>query len=75
MEGCPNSQTFDLFGANNVEAGVSIASVGGVNVIKDILSVDVYQFTHIIEKIADARAENGPNRTAYKSLMTFKLLI
>jgi flagellin len=57
--GAPTARLLDLFGANNVETGVSIASVGGVNVIKDILDVDVYQFTHIIEKIADARAENG----------------
>jgi flagellin len=57
--GNPTARLLDLFGGNNVEAGVSIASVGGVNVIKDILDVDVYQFTHIIEKIADARAENG----------------
>jgi len=57
--GAPTARLLDLFGANNVESGVSIASVGGVNVIKDILAVDVYQFTHIIEKIADARAENG----------------
>ena len=57
--GAPTARLLDLFGGNNVETGVSIASVGGVNVIKDILDVDVYQFTHIIEKIADARAENG----------------
>ena len=57
--GAPTDRYLDLFGVNNVESGVSIASVGGVNVIKDILDVDVYQFTHIIEKIADARAENG----------------
>jgi flagellin len=52
-------EDLDLFGQNVTKTGVSIDNVGGVNVIKDILSVDVYQFTHIIEKIADARAENG----------------
>jgi flagellin len=59
VSGDPTARYLDLFGTNNIESGVSISSVGGTNVIKDILSVDVYQFTHVIEKIADARAENG----------------
>jgi flagellin len=29
------------------------------NIIDDISSVSIFQFTHVIEKIADARAENG----------------
>ena len=55
----PAYRDLDLFGGNVTEAGISTVNVGGVDVIEDILSVSVYQFTHIIEKIADARAENG----------------
>ena len=55
----PANEELDLFGGNVSKTGVSIANIGGVNVIKNISDVDVYQFTHIIEKIADARAENG----------------
>jgi flagellin len=55
----PDYEKLDLFGGNVSKTGVSIANIGGVNVIKNISDVDVYQFTHIIEKIADARAENG----------------
>jgi flagellin len=53
-----DSKDQTLFGKSNTGSFVT-TTVGGGSVIKDISDVSIYQFTHIIEKIADARAENG----------------
>ena len=42
-------------GANATAAGLDVSG----NIFNDISQISIYQFTHIIEKIADARAENG----------------
>ena len=42
-----------------------LAVDGGV--FQDISTVSIYQFTHIIEKIADARAENGAEQQRIQS--------
>ncbi len=44
-------------GANADSASTALDVSGGV--FQDITKVSIYQFTHVIEKIADARAENG----------------
>ena len=48
----------NLLGDKNTD---SVTNTGTItdNIIMDISSVSIYQFTHVIEKIADARAENG----------------
>ena len=43
----------NLLGDKNTGTGITD------NIIDDISSVSIFQFTHVIEKIADARAENG----------------
>jgi len=50
------SQT--LLGSSNT-GSFGTLTIGDASVIEDITNVSVYQFTHIIEKIADMRAENG----------------
>jgi flagellin len=47
-----------LLGSSNTGSFGTI-KIGDASVIEDITNVSVYQFTHIIEKIADMRAENG----------------
>ena len=42
-------------GANATSGGLDVSG----NVFNDISQISIYQFTHVIEKIADARAENG----------------
>ena len=43
----------NLMGDKNSGTGITN------NIIDNITSISIYQFTHVIEKIADARAENG----------------
>ena len=47
-----------LLGSSNT-GSFGTLTIGDASVIEDITNVSVYQFTHIIEKIADMRAENG----------------
>ncbi|MDG1325226.1 MAG: flagellin [Opitutales bacterium] len=53
-----------LFGTSNQSP---TKSIGNASVIENIADVSVYQFTHIIEKIADARAENGAEQQRVQS--------
>jgi flagellin len=53
--GTLNLGTFTFDSANTDHTALSLSS----GVFTDISKVSIYQFTHIIEKIADARAENG----------------
>ena len=50
-----NLGTFAFDSANADHTALSLSN----GVFTDISKVSIYQFTHIIEKIADARAENG----------------
>ena len=53
--GTLNLGTFTFDSANTDHTALSLSN----GVFTDISKVSIYQFTHIIEKIADARAENG----------------
>ena len=46
-------------GANLLADGNSGTGINSDETIDSIMSVSIFQFTHVIEKIADARAENG----------------
>ena len=50
-----NLGTFTFESGNTDHTALSLSN----GVFTDISKVSIYQFTHIIEKIADARAENG----------------
>jgi len=52
-------------GANADSASTALDVSGGI--FQDISTVSIYQFTHIIEKIADARAENGAEQQRIQS--------
>ena len=52
-------------GANGDSASNALDVSGGI--FQDISTVSIYQFTHIIEKIADARAENGAEQQRVQS--------
>ena len=64
-----SSASLANIGGFNLSSGGSIdttkissanyVSIGGVGFISDITAVDISEFTNIIQKIADARAENG----------------
>jgi flagellin-like hook-associated protein FlgL len=47
-----------FFGSSNATSAATALDIEG-GVFQDISKISIYQFTHIIEKIADARAENG----------------
>jgi flagellin-like hook-associated protein FlgL len=47
-----------FFGGSNADSAATALDVSE-GLFQDISKVSIYQFTHIIEKIADARAENG----------------
>ena len=53
--GTLNLGTFTFDSANTDHAALSLSN----GVFTNIAKVSIYQFTHLIEKIADARAENG----------------
>jgi flagellin len=60
LDGTANSDfTDDNLGG--LTANSNNAAGGGITdgIFSDITDVSIYQFTHVIEKIADARAENG----------------
>ena len=51
-------------GANATAAGLDVSG----NIFNDISQISIYQFTHIIEKIADARAERTvPNNSVFSN--------
>jgi len=61
---------FNIGGLGTTFSGANAASTaldvsGGI--FQDISTVSIYQFTHIIEKIADARAENGAEQQRIQS--------
>ena len=54
------------FSGANANSGSAALDVDG-GIFQDISIVSIYQFTHIIEKIADARAENGAEQQRIQS--------
>jgi len=50
-----NLGSFQQLGSNANSTGLEVDD----GMFQDISKISIYQFTHIIEKIADARAENG----------------
>ena len=62
-----DGKALTLFGTSNTDSSIDFKSIGNSSVIENIADVSVYQFTHIIEKIADARAENGAEQQRVQS--------
>ena len=56
----------NLLGGKNTD---SVTNTGTItdNIAMDISSVSIYQFTHVIEKIADAGTENGAEQRVQQS--------
>ena len=58
LNGTANA-TINLGGINNTAGGIAATAMGGDNYITNIRDVSVSEFINAIEKLADARAENG----------------
>lgn len=55
-----NTGNLGGFTADNANSSTNLTTLSiSNNIFTDISQISIYQFTHIIEKIADARAENG----------------
>jgi flagellin-like hook-associated protein FlgL len=60
---------FENQGANKGQTANGLDVSGGI--FQDITKISIYQFTHIIEKIADARAENGAEQNRIQQSYDF----
>ena len=58
LNGTANAN-INLGGINNTAGGIAATAMGGDNYITNIRDVSVSEFINAIEKLADARAENG----------------
>ena len=55
-----NTGNLGGFTADSANSSTNLTTLSiSNNIFTDISQISIYQFTHIIEKIADARAENG----------------
>ena len=61
----------NLFGlaSTGITAAADNFGITADGFISDISSVSISQFTHVIEKVADARAENGAEQQAYPTVL------
>jgi flagellin len=72
-----NSASIANIGGFNLKSGTAVdtkkissanyVSIGGNGYVKDISAIDISEFTSIIQKIADARAENGAEQQRVQS--------